>query len=149
MLSPLLEWFDDHGRMGRSGGFHRTADTSKPPEAKFSILKQADELWLILEGHWYADRLLEELGPIFRRSSHDGELVLDLSATLGLDDLALSAVVVLLRTYCDSFRAIKLRLHQPWAMARLVEHGSRGVLGAKWAAGFEAGVVRFSRRDLD
>lgn len=117
-------------------------------EPNITLKEEEEFLTVHLEGHWYADLLLEELGPVVRASCRAGRLVLDFRSTLGLDDLALSAVVVLLRTYCQGFNTIDLRLHQPWALTRLMEHGARRVLGPAWAAGFESGLVRFNRRDM-
>ena len=134
------------GVIGMGGGDNDAGTAWGEP----NITLRAEEglLTINLEGHWYADLLLEELGPVVRASCRNGTLVLDFSDTMGLDDLALSAVVVLLRTYCGGFDTIDLHLHQPWALARLMEHGARRVLGPSWAAGFETGLVRFKRREV-
>jgi hypothetical protein len=73
------------------------------------------------------------------------ELRLDLSQTLGLDNLAISVIVVLLRNYASGFGRIVLLGLPAWARRRLRGTSARVLFGRGWRCGLEADEVRYQR----
>ncbi len=71
------------------------------------------------------------------------QLTVDLSQTLGLDDLAVSALVVLLRNYARGFGRIVLQGLPMWAVERLCDVGVDKLLGHGWVCAWEVGKVRY------
>lgn len=72
-------------------------------------------------------------------------LRVDVSQTRGLDDLAISALVVLLRNYARGFGHIVLQGLPQWAISRFRDIGVENLLGRGWGCGKEDGEVRYWR----
>ncbi len=73
------------------------------------------------------------------------ELRLDLSQTFGLDNLAISVLVVLLRNYASGFGSIVLNGLPAWARRRLRGMSASVLFGRGWRCGLEADEVRYWR----
>jgi hypothetical protein len=72
-------------------------------------------------------------------------LKVDVSQAHGLDDLAVSALVVLLRNYARGFGHIVLQGLPPWAVHRFRDIGVNNLLGREWGCGLENDQVRYWR----
>lgn len=71
------------------------------------------------------------------------ELKVDLSQTLGVDDLAISALVVLLRNYARGFGRIVLQGLPQRALERLSDIGVEKLLGRGWVCNWGNDEVRY------
>jgi len=84
--------------------------------------------------------------PLALSAAHEcHELRVDLSQTLGLDNLAISVIVVLLRKYASGFGSIILHGLPAWARRRLRGSSARVLFGNGWQCDLVADEVRYLR----
>jgi len=96
-------------------------------------------------GRLDVDALLSGLPPALRAARECHELRIDLSLVSDLDDLALSALIVLLRNYGQGFGDITLKGLPSWGSARLRDTGAENLLGRNWQGAMEIDEARFKR----
>jgi len=94
-----------------------------------------------VSGEWLLDRLPQALDA----ASEHQELSMDFSRVRDMDNLALSAVVVLLRNHAAGFKRLRLAGLPPWAVQRMESTGARDLLGRRWQGEFRDREVSFQR----
>lgn len=120
------------GRDRQEGG-----SPSLKVERKRQILK------LMPVGVWGAEMLLEGLPKVLRVPDRSDCLELTLDRLGGFDDLALSALIVVLRNYSARFKTISLAGLPLWASARICQTGAENLLGNGWSMEHQPDITRF------
>jgi hypothetical protein len=110
------------------------------------FLELADNaLTIKSQGRLDVEALFSSL-PLALNAAHERhELRVDLSQTLGLDNLAISVIVVLLRNYAKGFGSMVLLGLPAWARRRLRASSAEALFGKGWRCGSEADEVRYQR----
>jgi len=96
-------------------------------------------------GSLQADMVLEGLHKTLGLIKGPARLYLDLSDSRDLDNLALSALIVLLRSQGRRFKRIVITGLQSWAIGRLCRMGSEHILGQSWTGFFTPSRASFIR----
>lgn len=97
------------------------------------------------QGRLDVEALFTSLPLALNAAGECHELRLDLSQTLGLDNLAISVIVVLLRNYASGFGSIVLLGLPAWARRRLRGSSAEVLFGRGWRCDLEADEVRYLR----
>lgn len=93
---------------------------------------QGTSLHLALRGDLDPERVLESLRNALEEAPRARRLCLDLSGTTGLNHMALSALIVVLRAQCKRYSRIELRGLPYWARLRLCQSHAEGRLRSDW-----------------
>lgn len=112
---------------------------------RLKVERRRQEMAIIMQGSADVDTLLESLLALIRLSRGDEALHLDLTQFQGIDQLALSALVVVLRDQGGKFQRLTLSGLPAWANGRLSDTGAEDLLGRRWSGDFAPGVVSFYR----
>jgi ABC-type transporter Mla MlaB component len=131
---PAGDQKHDHGR--------RAQPPSRP---SLDVALHSDRLVIALRGPADAEWLLQWLPQTFAAAGGYNTLILDLSRCQTLDDLGLSALVVLLRDRPHGFAQVRLRGLPEWAARRFSHAGVDRALGQGWRGEFQQEEVRFQR----
>ncbi len=103
------------------------------------------ELRICLSGEIVAETLLENLASHLPLARENSQLCLDLSGVESFDELAHTALVVVLRSRCDRFQRVTLsgllcqKSGLSWVAAR------HDLLGPGWKGEISAEVISFTR----
>jgi hypothetical protein len=97
------------------------------------------------QGRLDVEALFTSLPLALNAAGECHELRVDLSQTLGLDNLAISVIVVLLRNYASGFGSIILHGLPAWARRRLRASSAEMLFGRGWRCGLEADEMRYLR----
>ena len=76
--------------------------------------------------------LVEDLSRSVHAAARARSLELDVSQATLFDQLALSAVLVVLRNHADGFCSVSLRGLAPWAKLRIHQTGAENIMGPGW-----------------
>jgi hypothetical protein len=131
---------------------HLYAPLAAAPEPAYDQDGPAGQIYLELplKGLVIAPKGRLEVEVLFRglplalavaRECH--ELKVDLSQALGVDDLAISALVVLLRNYARGFGRIVLQGLPQRAIERLSDIGVEKLLGRGWVCSWGSNEARY------
>ncbi len=112
---------------------------------RLKVWRSDQEFHVAAQGDAEADFMLEDLHAALTRDQGCAWLHLDLAGLSGVDDLAVSALVVLLRRSGQTFQAIRLTGINPQTGWRLRHMGARELLGQGWDASFQGDQVAFRR----
>ncbi|KMY66560.1 hypothetical protein AAU61_15580 [Desulfocarbo indianensis] len=125
----------------------RTNRTKEPDHAAGPIHLELGRHKLAIRPHGRLDveALLSGLPPALRAARECHELRVDLSQVSDFDDLALSALIVLLRNYGQGFGNITLKGLPVWSSARLRDTGAENLLGRDWRGVMDMDEARFKR----
>lgn len=122
---------------------------SERPNLRLSVAHYGEQLVISLqgaaEGETILERLLALITELIGSSESNEHLRLDLSLAEGLDQLAISALVVVLREQGDKFRRLTLSGLPPWAGDRLMKTGAQDLLGRRWSGSFALDTASFYR----
>lgn len=113
---------------------------------RLKVEPRRQEMAIIMQGFVQADTLLERLLALVKLSRGDERLHLDLTQAEGIDQLALSALVVVLRNQGGKFQRLTVSGLPSWASGRLFNTGAENLLGRNWSGNFAPGMVSFYRR---
>lgn len=102
-------------------------------------------LGISIVGATDGETLLEKLQSLMTLCQSEKHLHLDLSLTEDLDQLALNAVVVVLRDQGHKFQSLTLSGLPSWASGRLRKTRPEHLLGRNWTGAFDQGVASFCR----
>lgn len=130
--------------LGRTEGHGNPRPRPRGLQLKLSWSR--DEVGIGIEGGVDGETILEDLGLILEETPGQPNLRLDLSRATGMDHLALSALVVVLRDQEGRFNRIALQGLPPWATQRLRLTGVDNLLGRWWRGSFQPGLVLMDRR---
>lgn len=122
----------------------RELKNNQPPSHIFIELAERG-LILKSRGRLDVEALFTSLPLALNAARERHELRVDLSQTLGLDDLAVSVLIVLLRNYAGGFGSIILQGLPIWARRRLAEMSADELFGPGWRCGLKADEVRYLR----
>jgi len=89
-------------------------------------------LRLKLMGQVDAMDLVEDLSLALSGARRAAHLELDLSRAAAFDNLALSAVLVVLRNHAGRLRSVSLGNPPPWARQRISQTGADNIMGRGW-----------------
>ncbi|MFH1035654.1 MAG: hypothetical protein V1806_14190 [Pseudomonadota bacterium] len=102
-------------------------------------------LHIAVQGRMDADMILEDLHIVLSEPRPQTRLHLDLAGVPQIDDLGVSALIVLLRHRGPSFHGVCLTGLPPLAVWRLRDKGARELLGGGWQASFQGDQARYRR----
>ncbi len=94
--------------------------------------KSGKRLRLKLVGQVDAMDLVEDLSRAVDGTRRASRLELDLSRAAAFDNLALSAVLVVLRNHAGRLRSVALGNLPPWARQRITQTGADNIMGRGW-----------------
>jgi ABC-type transporter Mla MlaB component len=115
----------------------------RPPRLDAAL--HQDCLHLTLRGDADVDWLLQWLPHTLKAARGYRTLILDISPCSDLDNLGLSALVVLLRNYGQGFTLLRLCGLPGWASQRIRTTGVESLLGQGWRGEFGQEEVSFQR----
>lgn len=96
------------------------------------VAKGGGRLRLVVAGQVEAMDLVEQLTREVSRCSRARSLELDFGRAAAFDNLALSAVLVVLRNQAANLSAVSLRGLAPWAQRRIRQTGAENLMGRQW-----------------
>lgn len=91
-----------------------------------------DGFLLTARGWFDAKAVFDKVRPILASCPAGGHLTVDLRQTHGFDQLALSALVVVLRAHCLDMDRIAIWGLEPTCLDRLCQTGAENLFGCQW-----------------
>lgn len=122
----------------------RGLKNNQPPGHIFVELAERG-LVLRSQGRLDVEALFTSLPLALNAARERHELRVDLSQAHGLDNLAVSVLIVLLRNYAGGFGSIVLQGLPIWARRRLGEMSMSELFGPGWRCALKADEVRYQR----
>ncbi|KMY67950.1 hypothetical protein AAU61_08895 [Desulfocarbo indianensis] len=107
--------------------------------------REAGTFSLILGRSCGAEDVLERMPRLLRSVGLHARLAVDVSQAQGLDNLALSALVVCLRNQAVHLDEVVLCGLPPWAYGRLCLTGAHRVLGPGWLGRLDPECLHLQR----
>lgn len=112
---------------------HKSAARRPRGGQTLEVAKGRGRLKLVVGGQVEAMELVEGLSREVGKCASARSLVLDFSRAAAFDNLALSAVLVVLRNQAGRLEAVSLRGLAPWARRRISQTGPENLMGRDWS----------------
>lgn len=113
--------------------------------SRICVSRDHDELSIILGGKADAEMIVGELPKFLATPKCRSKLRLNLEAVEELDDLAVSALIVMLRCYGRAFRTVSMTGLAARIVWRLQSRECRDLLGLGWQVSYVSGQVKYWR----